>query len=183
MILYCRLYVTLYIFLSNFIEMFIYHTIQSFNLQFNGPGWCGSVGWVSSCKPKGLRVESHWGHISGFWAQSPVVQEAADRCLSLRLMFLFLSFSLPSPPSRISKRKRSVKTPHYNLMGFRTFTDMWNHQHVNFRTSHHLKKALCPLPYTPRGASSLLVSLQICLCWTFSVRRILRGPFSLASFT
>ena len=41
--------------------------------------------------------------------QSGRVQEAANQCFSPALMFLSLSFSFPSPPSRINKRRTLKK--------------------------------------------------------------------------
>ena len=36
------------------------------------PGWCGSVDWVPTCEPKGLRFDSQSGHMPGLRARSPV---------------------------------------------------------------------------------------------------------------
>ena len=64
-----------------------------------GPDQCGPTGWVSFCKAQGRWVDSQSGHMPGLQVWSPVgcMQEATDCCFSLTLMFLFLSFSLPSP--------------------------------------------------------------------------------------
>ena len=37
-----------------------------------GPGWCGSVGWASSCNVKCRLFSSRLGHMPGLWAWSPV---------------------------------------------------------------------------------------------------------------
>ena len=65
------------------------------------PEWCGSVGWASTYKLKGHWFKSRSGHKPGFPARFPVrgVWEATGWCLSLTSVFLFLSFSLPSPLS------------------------------------------------------------------------------------
>ena len=44
------------------------------------PGWCGSVDWVSFCKPKGHWFDSQSRHMPGWLARSPVrgMQEATD---------------------------------------------------------------------------------------------------------
>ena len=36
------------------------------------PGWCDSVGWELTAKPKGQRFNSWSGHIPGLWVRSPV---------------------------------------------------------------------------------------------------------------
>ena len=36
------------------------------------PGWCGSVGWASSCKVKGHQFDSQSRHKAGFRVRSPV---------------------------------------------------------------------------------------------------------------
>ena len=61
-----------------------------------------SVDWAQACELKGCQFNSWSGHMPGFWARSPVggVWEAADQCFSHTLMFLSLSFSLPSPLSK-----------------------------------------------------------------------------------
>ena len=70
-----------------------------------GPGWCGSVGWVSYCKVKDRPFDSQSGHVPESQVLSWVagVQEAADRCFSCSLMFLFLFLSLPPPSLKINK--------------------------------------------------------------------------------
>ena len=52
------------------------------------PGWCGSVDCTPACEPKGWWFDSQSGHMPGLWVRSP------------ELMFLSLSFSLPSPLSK-----------------------------------------------------------------------------------
>ena len=44
-------------------------------------------------------------------AGSPVegIQDANDECISRTLMFLSLSFSLPSPPSKVKKKEEERK--------------------------------------------------------------------------
>ena len=44
-------------------------------------------------------------------AGSPVegIQDANDECISRTLMFLSLSFSLPSPPSKVKKKKKKER--------------------------------------------------------------------------
>ena len=66
---------------------------------------CGSVGWASSCKPKGYGFSSKPEHMPRFrfQSQSGCIREATDGCFSLTLMFLSLSLFIPSPPSKINK--------------------------------------------------------------------------------
>ena len=54
-----------------------------------------SVGWASSCKPRGHQFDSRTQHVPGLPARSPVggVWEATNQFLSLPLSF-------PSPLSR-----------------------------------------------------------------------------------
>ena len=72
------------------------YSIQCFNIWFC-PYWCGSVGWVLSCKLKGHWFNSWWVHVPGLWVRSLVggIQKAADHCFSLTSMSLSLSSSLP----------------------------------------------------------------------------------------
>ena len=58
-------------------------------------GWCGSVGWVPACKPKGHWLDSQSGH-------RPGIPGAGHMRGHSTLMFLSLSSSLPS---RLSKNK------------------------------------------------------------------------------
>ena len=65
------------------------------------------VGWVS-CKVKGHWFNTPSGYMPGLWARPGpwlgCMREAADRCFSLALMLLALSFSLPPPSLKINKR-------------------------------------------------------------------------------
>lgn len=65
-------------------------------------GQCASVVRSLSCAPKGLKFHSPSGHVSRLWVPSWswFVQEAADQCYALRLMFL----SLPIPLFGINKK-------------------------------------------------------------------------------
>ena len=61
------------------------------------PGWCGSVDGVLACEPKGgfpVRARLQARSLVGG------VREATDRCISHALLFLSLSFSLPSHVSK-----------------------------------------------------------------------------------
>ena len=66
----------------------------------SSPDWWGpgSIGWVSSHKPKGHWFDFHSGHMPGLQARSLVggVQEATNQCFSRTLMLS----SLPSPLSK-----------------------------------------------------------------------------------
>ena len=55
----------------------------------SSPGWCGSVDWMPSGKPKGRQFDSQSGHMPGLWARSTVggVQEATTH------RWFFASFS------------------------------------------------------------------------------------------
>ena len=57
------------------------------------PGWCGSVDWVSACEPKGLWFNAQSGHRPGV-GQVPSWGRIRG---NHTLVFLSLSFSLPSP--------------------------------------------------------------------------------------
>ena len=59
-----------------------------------------SAGLRTACKLRGCRFYSQSGHMPVLWAKSPVggVGEATD--VSLSLVDVFLSFSLPSPLSK-----------------------------------------------------------------------------------
>ena len=43
-----------------------------------GPDQCGSVGWASSCKPKGRRFDSLSGHTPGLQVHSLVRAHVTD---------------------------------------------------------------------------------------------------------
>lgn len=60
------------------------------------PGQCGSGGWLSSCEPKSYWFDSWSRHMPEFQTRSLVagVQEAADRCFTLTLIFFFFSLSI-----------------------------------------------------------------------------------------
>ena len=60
-------------------------------------------GWVSSHKAEDHWFDSQSGHMPGLQARSLLggMQEGADQCFSQTLMFLSLSFSLPSPLSKM----------------------------------------------------------------------------------
>ena len=64
--------------------------------------WFGSVGWVSSCKAKCDWFDSDQDTcLSGqSGPRLGHMQEATDPCFSYTLVFLSLSFSLPSPFSK-----------------------------------------------------------------------------------
>ena len=68
-----------------------------------GPDRRGSVGWVSSHKTKGRRFNSWSGHTPGLQARPLAggVRETTYPYISHTSMFLSLSFSLPSPLSKI----------------------------------------------------------------------------------
>ena len=55
---------------------------------------------TGSSKAKSLQFKSQSGHMPGLWVQSGCMREANNLCFSLSLMFLSLSFSLPSPLSK-----------------------------------------------------------------------------------
>ena len=75
------------------------HVLCSVKNQRKSPGWCDSAGWVSSYKPKGLGFNSQSGYIPEFLGSAPVGARARGH----RPMFLLL----PSPLSRINKRKKN----------------------------------------------------------------------------
>ena len=64
-----------------------------------GPNWCGSVGWASSCKPKGCHSDSHSGHMLALQARSGPQLGALER----QPVSVSLPLSL-SPPSPLSKK-------------------------------------------------------------------------------
>ena len=64
----------------------------------NRPGWCGSVDWALACEPKGRWFDSQSGHMPGLQVRFPGVGRGRG---NHTLMFLSLSFSLPSPLSKI----------------------------------------------------------------------------------
>ena len=65
---------------------------------------CSDWGWVLSCKPKGHRFDSQWGHMPGLWARSLLggKQEATDQCFSVTSMFLSLFLPFPHFLKKIS---------------------------------------------------------------------------------
>ena len=69
------------------------------------PGWCSSVDWALTCKPKGPWFDSQSGHMPGLWARSPV----RDACERQPHIAVSLPFSLPSPLSKnkILKKEKS----------------------------------------------------------------------------
>ena len=70
------------------------------------PGWCGSVDWVSACKPKGRQFDSQSGTCLGGGPDPPSrgAQGATTHgCFTP-------SFSLPSPLS-FSKKSKILKFP------------------------------------------------------------------------
>ena len=82
------------------------HTHQgdkNYFLNAKSLGRCGLVHWASFCKPEGhpspiLRQGTRLGCRFCPWSRH--VRKATDRCFSLTLMFLSLSFSFPSPLSK-----------------------------------------------------------------------------------
>ena len=83
--------------------------------------WCGSVGWVLSCKLKGRQFNSQSGHMPGLQTKS-------------QLMFLSLSFSLSSPRSKnkyIKSFKKTSKQNTWSLQGCFCFTwHLFTHRKV-----------------------------------------------------
>ena len=68
---------------------------EIFGNSATGSDWCGSVGGALSCRTKGRGCYSWSGHVPRLWFRSPF------GCLFSRtLVFLSLSPSLPSPPSK-----------------------------------------------------------------------------------
>ena len=47
-------------------------SIWSTKTSQNCPGWCGSVGWVWACKPKGCEFDSQSQHMLGLLVRYPV---------------------------------------------------------------------------------------------------------------
>ena len=75
-----------------------------YNLQVSragsSPDWCGSVGWVSSCKVKGCWFDSWSGHMPGLWVQTPVgVCTGGNWSMFVSHIDLSLLLSLPPFPS------------------------------------------------------------------------------------
>ena len=68
---------------------------------------CGSVGWASLSISEGCGFNSWSGPMLELWIPSGLgcMRKTTDRCVSLALMFLSLSFSL-SPP--FSKTKNQI---------------------------------------------------------------------------
>ena len=77
------------------------------NGNVQSPDWCGSVGWVSSCRAKGRQFNSRSGHVPELWARSLVggAGEATDPCFSGTLMFFFLSSPLSKNKVFLRKKK------------------------------------------------------------------------------
>ena len=67
------------------------------NIQKHSPGWCGSVDWAPACERKGCWLDSQGTCPGGGPDARLGVCEATHPCISSILMFLSLSFSLPSP--------------------------------------------------------------------------------------
>ena len=65
------------------------------------PGWCGLVGWVLACEPKGHQFDSQSGYMPGLRATFSVggVWEATNWCI------FHISMISPSFPSLLSKNK------------------------------------------------------------------------------
>ena len=42
--------------------------LENFHKYYLSPDWCRSVGWVSSCRAKGCRLDSQSGHMPGLLA-------------------------------------------------------------------------------------------------------------------
>ena len=62
-------------------------------------GWCGSVDWVPSCKPKGCQINAlnaQTGHMPELWARS-LMEDISE---ANTFMFLCLPFFLLSPMSK-----------------------------------------------------------------------------------
>ena len=81
------------------------------------PSWCGSVDWVSVCKPKHCQFDSQSGHMPGLQTGSLVggVREATHWCISHASMVLSLSYFLLSPLSKKKKRKEYICNPCLHL--------------------------------------------------------------------
>ena len=69
------------------------HFWKAVQKELHHPSWCGSLDRVTACGLKGRRFDSQSGHIPGLWAR----QHARG---NHTLMFVSLSFSLPSPLSK-----------------------------------------------------------------------------------
>ena len=76
--------------------------------------------WVQACEPKGHQFDSHSGHMQ---ARSPVrgVWEATVRCFSHTLMFLSVSFFLPSPLPKRKQNKTSKALKRVQCLGSLVF--------------------------------------------------------------
>ena len=90
------------------------------------------LAWITAlsaaCESKDRQLSSHTGHMPGLQAMSPAggVREATNRCISCTSMFLSLSFSLFSPPSKnkyikILKNKTKTKMPPQKLVSLSWF--------------------------------------------------------------
>ena len=75
------------------------------------PGPCGSVGWVSFCRPKGCSFDSWSGYMSRLWVWSPVgVHTKGNQSMFLSLLSrIDVSFFLCSPLSKKKKKKGKRK--------------------------------------------------------------------------
>ena len=73
-------------------------------LNLSSSGWCGSGIWAPACELKGRQFDSRSEHMPGLWARFPGggVRGTTSPCFSHTSVFLSLSFSLPSPLSKIS---------------------------------------------------------------------------------
>ena len=71
----------------------------------SGPSQCGSIGWASSCKPKGHRFHSRSGHMPGLQVPPPVRAPAEGSGLMiLSDLHVSLPFHLPPSPSLFKKK-------------------------------------------------------------------------------
>ena len=93
------LYFLAFLKVLSFFSLRLFTTKEDFLKKSSG--WCGSVGWVSSHKPKGHQFNSWSGHLPGLWARSPIGAHARGR----QSMCLSLSFSLCSPLSKDTFKK------------------------------------------------------------------------------
>ena len=72
--------------------------IPSTGSHFLGPDPCGSFGWASSCKAKGLRFYSRSGHMPGLQVRSSVAEHMRGNG-SMFLSHVDVSLLLFLPPS------------------------------------------------------------------------------------
>ena len=52
--------------------MYIYIHTHTYTHIHLSPDWCGSAGWLASCKPKGHQFDFCSGHMAGLQLKSPV---------------------------------------------------------------------------------------------------------------